>query len=148
MIKYLQGSNTSLHRHKTALWNVTYSGFIRQVLLILETSILTGITIFEVCKKAQIFHVRYLDTRHITHQTAIIWENIFFSYTVTMMYNQFVWKYVPWGWNCFEKYVISPSVVQKTGGSCIKYCKYVISACLKIILLTNKKLTVKLKLKK
>lgn len=89
------------------LWNFTYNGFIKQWgLLILKTSILIGITTFKVCMKTQIFHVRHLYTRHTFKKISPL--------VFTMKYNQVVWKYSTRRWKCFEKYVICPSVTQKT----------------------------------
>lgn len=143
MIHCLQCRNKSLHRLNTALWDFTYNGLIRQVLGILKTWVLTGITTFKVCKKAQIFHIRYLYTRHLTQQIAIIWENFSLSqwYKIRLYGNKHHEDE-----NALKKCDFTICHTDNTC-SCIKYCKYVSSERLKAMLLIIK-LTRKLKLKK
>lgn len=135
MINCFQCRNKSVHRLKTALWNFMYSGFIRQVLGILKTSVLTEITTLKKCKNAQIFHISYLYIRHLTQQIAIIWE-------ISLVCHSDVES------GCMEIGTIRMKMLWKicdftichtdNTSSCIKYCRYVNSERLTVMLLTNK----------
>lgn len=146
MTDCLQYRNKSLHQHKTALWTFIYNAFERQVFLILKTSVLTGITIFKGCKNTQMFHIQYLYTRHLKQQIAIIWENLLFllchsdiksgGMEICSMRMKMLWKICDFT-ICHTENM----------GNYIKYCRYVSSEILKIMLLTNKNWISKKKIK-